>query len=328
MGKLVWGLGIAFSLVFILVIWLAGGRLEKLALLPDQGATWYYWQLPAPTRWSQMTAWGGYLLHQLFLWGTIFYARRQALRYTAGVHPINVIALLGNAAFVALHFVQTQIWYDGLAQDVPLWSSEASVVLLLVVVLLLENRRRGLFFGKKAPLAATVTDFCRRYHGYFFAWAVVYTFWFHPMVATSGHLIGFFYVFLLLLQGSLFYTRLHLNRWWTFTLEALVLLHGAVVVAMLRGSGVWAFVLGFLGLFLVTQMYGLPLKRWLRWGAGLLYVGVVWVAWSQRGVVVVRDLVLIPGIEYGLVLILAALIGTGIAVRRWLRQLAVAPASR
>ena len=56
-------------------------------------------------------------------------------------------------------------------------------------------------------------------------WAVIY----HPMEATSGHLIGFLYMFLLLVQGSLFFTRAHVNRWWTLFLEVAVLAHGTLV---------------------------------------------------------------------------------------------------
>jgi hypothetical protein len=48
-------------------------------------------------------------------------------RYTAGLHPINVLALTTNALFILLHFVQTHIWYDGLAQDASIrctaWAS-------------------------------------------------------------------------------------------------------------------------------------------------------------------------------------------------------------
>ncbi len=43
------------------------------------------------------------------------------------------------------------------------------------------------------------------------------------MEPTNGHLIGFFYMFLLMLQGSLFFTRIHVNRWWTLIQEFLVL---------------------------------------------------------------------------------------------------------
>jgi len=124
-------------------------------------------------------------------------------------------ALAASAFFILLHFVQTHIWYDGLAQDVSIFSSQGSVIVLLVWVLLMENNRRGMFFGKKLPIKQEIIRFARKYHGYFFAWATIYTFWYHPMVNTSGHLIGFLYMFLLMLQGSLFFTRIHTNRWWT-----------------------------------------------------------------------------------------------------------------
>ena len=53
----------------------------------------------------------------------------------------------------------------------------------------------------------------------------LYNFWYHPMETTPGHLWGIFYTFLLLFQGSLFFTQLHLNSWWRLSLEMLVLPH-------------------------------------------------------------------------------------------------------
>jgi hypothetical protein len=50
--------GILFSVVFTALIWLLGPRLEIFPHLPDQGATWYYWKLPAPETWARITAWG------------------------------------------------------------------------------------------------------------------------------------------------------------------------------------------------------------------------------------------------------------------------------
>jgi hypothetical protein len=41
------------------------------------------------------------------------------------LHKLNIIALGMNAVFILLHLFQTQIWYDGLAQDVSIWSSQA-----------------------------------------------------------------------------------------------------------------------------------------------------------------------------------------------------------
>lgn len=306
-----WG-GIAFSLAFTAIIWLAGERLAQIPKLPDQGASWYYWKLPTPTFWSRATAWGFYLAHQFVIWGLIYVAQRRQLRYTDGLHRLNLAALGANAFFIGLHFLQSHIWYDGLAQDVSIWSSQASVVILLVWVLLMENDRRGMFFGKRLPVSKRITRFARRYHGYFFAWATIYTFWYHPMEATSGHLIGFFYMFLLMLQGSLFFTRIHLNRVWTFIQEILVLAHGTLV-AIMQGNGIWPmFAFGFGGVFIITQMHGLGLSR--RWRGLLLgsYIAATIFIYSQRGWAQLNEIIRIPVIDYLAVLILAGLIGLGI----------------
>lgn len=308
-----WG-GIVFSLAFTGLIWLAGERLAQIPKLPDQGASWYYWKLPDPTFWTRATAWGFYLAHQFVIWGLIWLGQRRKLRYTDGLHRLNWIALGANAFFIGLHFLQSHIWYDGLAQDVSIWSSQASVAILLVWVLLMENDRRGMFFGRRMPLSKRITRFARRYHGYFFAWATIYTFWYHPMEATSGHLIGFFYMFLLLLQGSLFFTRIHLNRVWTFIQEVLVLAHGTLV-AIMQGNGIWPmFAFGFGGVFIITQMHGLGLSR--RWRALLLgiYIAAVFLVYSERGLAQLNEIVRIPVIDYLAVLILAGLIGLGIRI--------------
>ena len=143
-------------------------------------------------------AWGFYLLHQVSFWALIAYAQRTAgrcrPRYSHSLRSANYLALGVNGLFVVLHLVQTHLWYDGLAQDVSIWSALGSVVVMLVWVLLMENPHRGLFFRKRIGFPRRLTEAARRYHGYYFAWAIVYTFWYHPMEATSGHLIGFLYL--------------------------------------------------------------------------------------------------------------------------------------
>lgn len=311
--------GVLFSLLFTGLIWWLGGRLASQPLLPDQGASWYYWKLPNPTFWSQATAWGFYLLHQGISWGLIYYAQTRVKKYTTGLHRVNLIALFSNAAFILLHLIQTHIWYDGLAQNVSIWSSQGSVIVLLVWVLLMENPRRGLFFGKRVPISQAIIRFARRYHGYIFSWAVVYTFWFHPMVATSGHLIGFFYMFLLMVQGSLFYTRAHLNRWWTLTLEVLVLVHGTLV-AVMNANDLWPmFAFGFGGIFVITQMHGLRLSGWVRGSILAGYVASALWVYSQRGWIQLNEIVRIPVIEYLAVLVLAGIIGGGLWIARRVR---------
>lgn len=308
--------GIVFSFLFTALIAWAGERLNNIPLLPDTGVAWYYWRLPEPTFWTRLTAWGFYLAHQFTFWGLIWYAQKNQLKYTGGLHKVNILALAANAFFILLHFVQTHIWYDGLAQDVSIFTSQGSVIIMLVWILLMENSRRGLFFGKKLPLGKAVMAFARKYHGYLFAWAAVYTFWYHPMVNTSGHLIGFLYMFFLLLQGSLFFTRVHLNRWWTFAQEGMVAVHGTLV-AVQQGSGIWTmFFFGFTGIFVITQMYGLPLKAWMRWIILGAYVAAALGVYSQVGWARLNEIIRIPFIEYLGVGILALIFAGGLWVGR------------
>jgi len=310
-----WG-GVLFSLVYTALIFLLGERLEAIEKLPDTGASHYYWKLPEPTFWGRATVWTFYFAHQIAMWGLIYYAQTRVKRYTKGLHPINIAALGINAAFILLHLLQTHIWYDGLAQDVSIWSSQVSVVLLLVWVLLMENNRRGMFFGAKLPIGKSIMQFARKYHGYFFAWGIIYTFWYHPAEATTGHLWGFFYTVLLMLQGALMFTRAHTNRYWTFFLEFTVLAHGTLV-AVMQGNGIWPmFFFGFGGVFVITQMHGLGLNRITRGGLLALYIGLVLFVYNSRGWDKLNEIIRIPVIDYLAVVILALLFGLGLWVAR------------
>ncbi len=265
-------LGIAFIVGFVGLIWLIRPYMVEVIFPPDQGGSWYLWQRPEATFWSRLTGWTGYTLHQIFLWTVIYLAQTRKLTYSRLLHPLNVVALAGNAFFVILHLVQTTFWYDGLAKDVTIWSSQYSVIFLLVMVLLIENKRRGLVFSQKVPLLYGPGEVIRKYHGYYFAWAIIYTFWYHPMEATPGHLLGTLYTLLIMLQGSLFFTRIHVNKYWTIWSEVSVLVHGTMI-ALMNADGSWPiFAFGFAGVFVITQVHGLGLRPWLRWGFVGAYV--------------------------------------------------------
>lgn len=300
-------LGIVFSLGVTLLIWALNPLLAKIELLPDTGYSWYYWKLPNPTIWTRFSAWGLYFAHQIAFWWMIWYSQKNKAKYTTGLHNFNYWALGLNAVFILLRVLQTHLWYDGLAQDVSIFSSQGSVIVLLVWVLVMENNRRGMFFGKKVPISNEITRFARKYHGYFFAWATVYTFWYHPTVSTPAHLAGFLYMFLLLLQGSLFFTRIHVNKYWNFVQEFTVLVHGTIV-AVFQANGLWPmFAYGFGGIFILTQLYGLGLKSWQRWTFIGIYVASALYVYNGRLIEGFLEIIRIPAIDYILVFVMAGI---------------------
>jgi hypothetical protein len=307
-------LSIAFSFGFVGLIWLSGelwldpppfAETQRGAIMPGM---WYLWQLADPDVWSRLSVWGLYTLHQISMWYLIWRAQTGNYQYSSNLHWFNFTALAVNALFISLHLIQTHVWYDGLAQDVPEVTSQASVVIVLVAILIMENQRRGMFFGAKMPFLKEAGSVVRKYHGYYFSWAILYTFWYHPMEITGGHLLGFLYMFLLMLQGSLFLTRMHVNPRWTIFSEASVVLHGAVV-AILAGQEWPRFFGGFLGLFVITQMHGLGLSKTVRWILGLLYIGSIFLVYSYtQGIEYFYEAGLIPITEFVLVVILSLIV--------------------
>lgn len=306
--------GIGFCILATIVIWILGSRLNAIQFLPDEGYSWYYWKLPEKTAIGSWSAWGLYACHQVAHFGLIFYAQRNVKEYTTGLHPVNVWALVINSVFVLLHFVQTHLWFDGLAQDHPPQYPQYAVILLLVWVLLMENSRRGLVLGKRIPIGKQISSFALKYHGYVFSWAIIYTFWYHPMFSSVSHLTGFLYTLLIMLQGSLFFTRIHTNKYWTFVQEFSVLIHGSLV-AYTQGQSVWPmFLFGFAGLFILTQMHGLGLSRRMRWGfVGIYLASILWV-YRERGMDRISEIVRIPLAELILVVLLALILGFGLLV--------------
>lgn len=303
-----------WALVFIIAMMgliIGLGPYETFELQPRRFTFDYPWKLPDPTIWTRTVVWTLYGLHQLGIWYLIYKAQHSNLKYIRGLHSVNVQALLLNAVFVLAHIFQARWTYDGLAQDVPEVTALASVALMLFFVMIMENDRRGMFFGRKALVPPGVGEVVRKYHGYYFAWAITYTFWYHPISTTPGHLMGFFYMFMLFVQGSLFMTRAHVNRWWTLSLELMMVFHGATVAwfaAAGQGQHAWAqFLFGGFAIFLVTQMFGVPLKRWHMWALTFVMVAPAVVYYSIYPVAI-KDLPSIAVSRYVFVVILAGLI--------------------
>jgi hypothetical protein len=220
--------------------------------------------------------WTFYGAHQASVWIVIVWAHthyrnktlnvNKTLKYTASMAIIMI-------AFTLLHLIQTQIWYDGLAQDVPIWTSQGSVILMLSVLLVMQNPKRGLFFGRKEKklMRPEVAKTFMTSHQILFSWALVYTFWFHPMDSSPALLSGFFFMGLLFIQMTLAYTRIHLNKWWVLIVESYVTVHATIVaIAQWLDFGsdppMWPmFLLGFLAMIVFTYIHGLGLPNWVRW---------------------------------------------------------------
>ncbi|MBL8643852.1 MAG: hypothetical protein JNK21_07955 [Rhodospirillaceae bacterium] len=309
--------GVLFCFGYVVLIKALAPLLPVIAFAPDTGFAHYYWKLPNPTFWSHVTAWTGYILHQVTVWGLMYWAQQQNLKYSDKLHPVNILALGANAAFILLHLLQTHYFYDGLAQDTHIFTSQGSVIILLAMVLVMENQRRGLAVGARAPMMQEAGRAMRKYHGYIFSWAVTYTFWYHPMESNYGHLFGTFYTTMIMVQGSLFFTRMHTNKWWMLVMEVTVLFHGTVVAIMLA-NGSWAqFFFGFLTMFIVTQMYGLGLPKWLRWAFWVAYVAGIVVAYQFfRGWENVSEAFRAPVVLYTLAFLFALITWGGVVLIR------------
>lgn len=307
--------GILLSVIFTaLIAWSATGLAPfRQILLPDSGPAWYYWKLPSVSFWATITMWLGYSLHQILVWSFIYKLQNEKRKLgSSQIGKYNTALLIVNAVFIILHLFQTQFFYDGLAQFVSVSSSQYSVIVMLVFMLILLNARRGLFFGKKVPLSKTAVYGVQKTHGYFIAWAVVYTFWFHPMESTFGHLFGFFYMFLLMLQMSLAYTKIHTNIKWVTILESLVALHGTAV-AIEAGQTLWSmFLFGFTMMFIVTGLYGITKLKSFRMGFTILYLAsavlvYIGVLGTGHQISQIHQIFWIPVILYGLVFVIVAL---------------------
>jgi len=313
-------LAILAAVLLVFGIWCLASGLKEFTFAPDRGSWWYLWQRSDATVWTRLTAWLPYLLHQCCFWGLIYHAQHNVRGYSSRIHRVNVFALLLNGGFAALHVLQTQLYYDGLAQDVPEVTSFGSVVIMLILVMIMENRRRGMIWGKPFPIQKQVVDFLRRYHGYYFSWAIIYTFWYHPMETTPGHLAGIFYTLLLMIQGSLFFTRLHVHRWWRVAMETGVVLH-AVAVAYYQPVALSSmFLFGFTLVFVLNQMHGLSLSVRTRYFILAGYLVTLFAVYGLfRGFGNIHEVVRIALLDYLGVVLLAGLVWSGLWVRRLFR---------
>ncbi|XP_078580948.1 uncharacterized protein LOC144864606 isoform X2 [Branchiostoma floridae x Branchiostoma japonicum] len=317
----------------------------------DPSARWYFWKLRPElvTPWTRTFVWACYTVHQLLAWWLLYLAQvnkqtEKGNKYSTNLNRYTWSAVAVHTFFHLLHLAQTHLTYDATAQDVSIGSSQGSVIVALLFVMIIEFRERGLFFGwpsvTSADKAGRAMRSCsresvrlvRKYHGYVIMWAAVYTFWYHPMENTLGHVMGFFHTWILMLQGSLVYTDLHLNRYWRFTLEVWVTLHGGLVAWQTggpdqMGTKLWPmFAFGFLALVVVTQLFGLPfwkhLPTWSRVIPAVAFLPIILYCYSwipdRNGNPWTRlwEPIVIPFNNWGFALVICVLVTFGLYVER------------
>jgi hypothetical protein len=289
-ARYIWLFGVVFAFSFVFLIWALGPNLKHFTdtLIQRNDLSWYYWKLLIRDFWGMNIVWAMYLANQISIWAIIYFAQKNQSGFrnatSRRLSKYTLYALAITVTFVFLHLVQTQVWFDGLAQDVPILTSQGSVIVLLSIVLIIENQRRGLFLGRKAgkPFTPSVAAFFRSSHKYIFAWALIYTFWFHPMATDPQLLSGFFYMFLLFTQLMLAWTPLHLDKRWIIFLEAYVTIHAVIVAAwntsFFGGADMWPmFFSGFAFMLIFTYMYAFRATKKIY--ALLLALYVAFIAW-------------------------------------------------
>jgi hypothetical protein len=298
-------LGIAFivAALFTLLIAVLSPALARFQKPEDQGPWWYYWQLAEPSFWSRLSAWSLYISHQMFLWVLCAGLIRAGAHHDRMLN-LNYVALCGNLAFMGLHLIQTHVFYDGLAQDVPVWSSQWSVIIMLVLIIYLLIPRRGIFVGLKMPFGERLYRWIRKYHGYYMSWALAFTFWFHPMEGEYGLLTGFFYMFMLFMQISFAGTAVHRAMGWLIALELVVGIHGPAISiqkALAEGGAdaFWQdgwpmFAFGFTAVFVFTGQFGFKMHWWQRGViAGIWLVSAI-IVYIWRGFGRIYEITFIP----------------------------------
>ncbi len=289
-------ISISTSFLLVILIYFLNPILSDVLLLPDKGPSWYYWKLPNRDAITMTIVWFLFTIHLL---GNYFLIRKRMLKKEKYFIKENMELLIFNFIFIILHFLQTILFYDGLAQDVPIFSSQYSVILILVTLILMQINQRGIFFSIKIKIPPKAMSSLYSIHGILFTFAIVYTFWFHPVVFTIGHAIGFLYIFLLFIQIIFIKTKIHYNKYWILILEILVAFHGASVAYFVQNSDIWPmFLFGFLFIFIATQIYSLNINRKIRLSIQVLYFLIVFIFYYNFNIKLIHQILLIPIIEY------------------------------
>jgi len=87
----------------------------------------------------------------------------------------------------------------------------------------------------------------------------------------------------------------------------MVVIH-ALLVALMNGDNWPMFLFGFLGVFVVTQMYGLPLSQKIRWMIWSMFIGLIIIVYNFKGWETSYEVIFVAGTEWAFAILLSGLI--------------------
>ncbi len=238
----------------------------------------------------------------------IMLRRRDTVFKKVEFTTYNIMLLTFNLIMILSHIILSIKYFDMLAQDYPSYTAQATVVLMLIILLLIQNSKRGFIFGYKLKNTRAL-NVLYKIHGPIFLFALVYTLWYHPFVATLGHLFGFMYMYLLFIQISFTHTKIHYDTRWVGLLEAFVLIHGFAVAYFISETNLVAmFVFGFGVMITSTIIYSFSKNKAGNIAIFVLLLVIAIVYYQTVGISRINEIVRIPVIEYGGALVIYWLI--------------------
>jgi hypothetical protein len=116
---------------------------------------------------AQYSAWFFYIPHQLLQFYIIYNARKHS-KWSPSLNVYAKQMFLLNFVFVVLHFIQSHLWYDGLAGSFPEISTLFAGVSSLLAPFIFQMKNRGVAFHWKTdnPSLLEFFQLFKEYHGY------------------------------------------------------------------------------------------------------------------------------------------------------------------
>ena len=99
--KLILG-GVLISAALTAVIGFTAASLTRFEIVGHTVPFAYPWRLVERSDMARITAWLGYILHNLIVWGLIWYAKREKPKYTNNLHWFNWALIGVNILFALL----------------------------------------------------------------------------------------------------------------------------------------------------------------------------------------------------------------------------------